>query len=110
MQVYQQTLLWLNKDDGWFMKRILFLSLIYSTYLFFTFTSNTQTKSWKRDTCMSHLREVDFEALKTGMTWFYDWGNTPAGVGIAASDNRGIEYCPMRWGKDWNPDAIREYV
>ncbi|MDR0798980.1 MAG: carbohydrate-binding protein, partial [Dysgonamonadaceae bacterium] len=92
--------------------------MIKKSYLLFLFVLlgclttilQAQTKSWKRGACMSNLREADFEALKTGMTWFYDWGNTPAGVGTAASDARNIEYCPMRWGNDWNPNAIRAYV
>jgi hypothetical protein len=87
-------------------KNILFILIC----LFFTIATNAQTKSWKRGACMSNLRDADFEALKTGMTWFYDWGNAPAGVGTAASDSRDIEYCPMRWGENWNPGAIRSYV
>jgi hypothetical protein len=59
---------------------------------------------------MSNLREADFEALKTGLAWFYDWGNTPTEVGTTASDSRDIEYCPMRWGTGWNPNSIRQYV
>ena len=74
------------------------------------FSIEAQTKSWKRGACMSNLREADFEALKTGLTWFYDWGNTPSSVGISASDARNIAYCPMRWGDSWNPNAIRNYV
>ena len=74
------------------------------------FILEAQTKSWKRGACMSNLREADFEALQTGLTWFYDWGNTPSAIGISASDARNIEYCPMRWGDGWNPNAIRNYV
>jgi len=74
------------------------------------FTFEAQTKSWKRGACMSNLRDADFEALQPGLTWFYDWGNTPSAVGISASDARNIEYCPMRWGAGWNPNAIRDYV
>jgi hypothetical protein len=71
---------------------------------------SAQTKSWKRGACMSNLRDADFEALQTGLTWFYDWGTVPSAVGITASDNRDIEYVPMRWGAGWNPNAIRTYV
>jgi len=87
-------------------KNILLISIGISCVL----TVEAQTKSWKRGACMSNLREADFEALQTGMTWFYDWGNTPSAIGISASDSRNIEYCPMRWGVSWNPNAIREYV
>ncbi|MDR0542530.1 MAG: glycoside hydrolase family protein, partial [Dysgonamonadaceae bacterium] len=88
------------------MKKILFLLLCMS----FLCSANAQTKSRKRGICMSDLRKADFDALQTGMTWFYDWGNTPGSIGIQASDEYNIEYCPMRWGKDWNPNAIRSYV
>jgi hypothetical protein len=89
------------------MKKSIFFILIS---LVFAFTAGAQTRSWKRGACMSNLREADFEALKTGMAWFYDWGNTPAGIGTSASDSRDIEFCPMRWGNSWNPNAIRDYV
>lgn len=74
------------------------------------FTMNAQTKSWKRGACMSNLREADFEALQTGMTWFYDWAAAPSAVGVTASDKYDIEYCPMAWNTNWNETAIRNYV
>jgi hypothetical protein len=88
------------------MKKI-FLFLLFICCLL---VAHAQTKSWKRGVCMSDLRKADFDALHTGMTWFYDWGNTPGNTGISASDAYSIEYCPMRWGSDWNPNAIRSYV
>ncbi|MDR2805946.1 MAG: carbohydrate-binding protein [Dysgonamonadaceae bacterium] len=72
--------------------------------------ANAQTKSGKRGACMSNLREADFDALHTGMSWFYDWGNSPGNMGAYVSDKYNIEYCPMRWGNDWNPNLIRNYV
>lgn len=59
---------------------------------------------------MSNLTVADFEGLKTGLSWFYDWGTSPAGVGTQASDDRNIEFCPMTWGGNFNADAIRQYV
>ena len=87
-------------------KKLLLLSIGIGCML----TIEAQTKSWKRGACMSNVRDADFEALQPGLTWFYDWGNIPSSIGISASDARNIEYCPMRWGDSWNPDAIRNYV
>jgi len=84
--------------------------LLISIALGCIFTLEAQTKSRKRGACMSDVRDADFEALQPGLTWFYDWGNTPSATGISASDARNIEYCPMRWGAGWNPAAIRNYV
>ncbi len=69
-----------------------------------------QTKSFKRGACMSNLKTTDFEGLKDGLSWFYDWGTNPGGEGKQASDDRNIEYCPMTWGGNFNTDAIRQYV
>jgi len=71
---------------------------------------NAQTKSLKRGACMSNLTTSDLEGLKTGLSWFYDWGTNPSTVGTQASDDRNIEYCPMTWGGNFNADAIRQYV
>ncbi len=86
---------------------------IFTTLLLICCSSlllTAQTKSWKRGACMSNLRTADFESLKTGLTWFYDWGTNPGGEGLQASDDRDIEYCPMTWGGNYNADAIRQYV
>ena len=84
--------------------------LLVLTYICFTLTIAAQTKSEKRGACMSNLNRADFEALHDGLSWFYDWRNVPSFVGVSASDEYNIEYCPMIWGTAWNPDVIRKYV
>lgn len=50
------------------------------------------------------------EALEPGVTWYYNWGNTPGkGYGNQVIDFEGIEFVPMCWNANYNADAIREY-
>lgn len=50
------------------------------------------------------------EALEPGVTWYYNWGNTPgAGYENQVKDFEGIEFVPMCWNANYNADAIREY-
>ena len=75
------------------------------------FGLNAQTKSEKRGAAMSNLRAADFEALQPGMSWFYDWGNTPGGgINVADIDKHNINYYPMQWSDGLNPTNIRNYV
>ena len=50
------------------------------------------------------------EALEPGVTWYYNWGNTPGkGYENQVIDFEGIEFVPMCWNANYNADAIREY-
>lgn len=50
------------------------------------------------------------EALEPGVTWYYNWGNTPGkGYQNQVIDFEGIEFVPMCWNANYNADAIREY-
>lgn len=50
------------------------------------------------------------EALEPGVTWYYNWGNTPGkGFNNEVIDFEGIEFVPMCWNANYNAEAIREY-
>lgn len=50
------------------------------------------------------------EALEPGVTWYYNWGNTPgAGYENQVIDYDGIEFVPMCWNANYNADNIRNY-
>ena len=50
------------------------------------------------------------EALEPGVTWYYNWGNTPGkGYENQVIDFEDIEFVPMCWNANYNADAIREY-
>lgn len=50
------------------------------------------------------------EALEPGVSWYYNWGNTPgSGYQNQVIDFEGIEFVPMCWNANYNADAIRDY-
>ena len=50
------------------------------------------------------------EALEPGVTWYYNWSNTPGkGYENQVIDFEGIEFVPMCWNGNYNADNIREY-
>lgn len=50
------------------------------------------------------------EALEPGVTWYYNWGNTPGkGYQSQVINFEGIEYVPMCWNDRYDAKAIREY-
>lgn len=50
------------------------------------------------------------EVLEPGVTWYYNWGNTPSkGLNNQVINFEGMEYVPMCWNSNYNADAIREY-
>ncbi|MCM1376928.1 MAG: glycoside hydrolase family protein [Prevotella sp.] len=50
------------------------------------------------------------EALAPGVTWYYNWGNTPGkGYQNEVINNDDLEFVPMCWNANYNAEAIREY-
>lgn len=47
------------------------------------------------------------EALAPGVSWYYNWGNTPPNV---LADYSEMVYAPMCWNGNYNAERIREYV
>jgi hypothetical protein len=68
-----------------------------------------QARSEKRGISCNSMYVADFEVLKTGVSWFYNWGisfNNTLNSAVAAA---GIDFCPMAWN-GLNADALRNYV
>lgn len=50
------------------------------------------------------------EALEQGVTWYYNWGNTPGkGFENQVIDFEGIEFVPMCWNANYSAENIRQY-
>lgn len=50
------------------------------------------------------------EALEPGVSWYYNWANTPGkGYQDQVINFEGIEFVPMCWNANYNADAIRDY-
>lgn len=71
---------------------------------------NADAKSFKRGVSENafNLRE-EFDVLIPGVSWFYNWGNTPNANIADVPGEETIEYIPMCWNANYNVDGIREY-
>jgi hypothetical protein len=65
-------------------------------------------KSRKRGIAYNALTDgKDFEALASGVSWWYDWGTKPgAGSSAALRQQYGMDFMPMVWGKDFKDSEI----
>lgn len=72
----------------------------------------TQAKSAKRGVSFSfgQIPEYDVPLLQSAITWSYDWSSR---VPIETVDREftkyGLDWCPMIWNGNYNPDNIRQY-
>lgn len=65
-------------------------------------------RSEKRGVSENEFRFVQqAEALSPGVSWYYNWGNTPH---VSTADYDDMSYAPMCWNGNYNANAIREYV
>ena len=64
-------------------------------------------KSEKRGVCQDFTKTGQITPLEPGVTWFYNWGNTPKS---AVQDHDGMEFVPMCWNSNYDTAKIRAYV
>lgn len=67
-----------------------------------------QAKSPKRGVSENQFQyNAQLEALKPGVSWYYNWGNAP-GRNVAGFE--GMEFVPMCWNGNYNAQTIRDWV
>ena len=71
---------------------------------------DTMQKSPKRGVCFNFNSIEDFLLLSPSVSWSYNWGNTQNEDAAMCFDAEGMDFCPMIWNNDYNPNAIRNYV
>ncbi len=73
--------------------------------------TGAEAKSTKRGVSENNFMfSSQLEKLSEGVTWYYNWGNTPgAGYKNQVADCDALEYVPMAWNGNYNADKIREY-
>lgn len=65
-------------------------------------------RSTKRGVSENNFQfNAQVDALAPGVSWYYNWGNTP---GNAVINNESMEYVPMCWNGNFNSEKIRQYV
>lgn len=77
----------------------------------FTVTAfNADAKSFKRGVSGNNFAlQEEFDVLIPGVSWFYNWGNTPNSNIADVPSEETIEFIPMCWNANYNADGIREY-
>lgn len=85
------------------LKIILYIVLLISS----SFYNNCHAQvSPKRGVAYGHHSVADMNALKPGISWWYNWSPTPESAVNADYESLGVEFVPMAWGKTDNPDAF----
>jgi hypothetical protein len=74
-------------------KKLLFTFLIGCVF------SVTFAQSPKRGIAYGNNSLADLQALKPGVSWWYNWGSLPENDVNANYESLGVEYVPMIWGK-----------
>nr|WP_315256542.1 glycosyl hydrolase [uncultured Flavobacterium sp.] len=85
------------------LKIIIYIIVVISTL----FYNNCHAQvSPKRGVAYGHHSVADMNALKPGVSWWYNWSPTPESAINADYETLGVEFVPMAWGKIDNPDAF----
>lgn len=80
-------------------KKILF------TFLIVCLSNTTFAQSPKRGIAYGNNSTADLQALKPGISWWYNWGSLPENDVNANYASLGVEYVPMMWGKVSDADV-----
>ncbi|MDQ6471803.1 glycosyl hydrolase [Flavobacterium sp. LHD-80] len=84
-------------------KKLLFIFLILS------FSKPVFAQSPKRGIAYGNNSLADLQALKPGISWWYNWGRTPENDVNANYASLGVEYVPMAWGK-LNDNELQTFI
>lgn len=70
-------------------------------------STGASSKSFKRGVSENQFQyKAQMEALADGVSWYYNWGNTPS---TYISEQDYMEYLPMCWNANFSADKIRAY-
>lgn len=76
--------------------------------------ATAQQKSEKRGVCWDEktqqFSDAPVDRMVPGVSWIYTWGEAPRGTAANLDAEGGIDFAPMAWGRDFNENAIRNYV
>ena len=85
------------------LKIILYIVLLISSL----FYNNCHAQvSPKRGIAYGKHSVADMNALKPGISWWYNWSSAPESAINTNYESFGVEFVPMAWGKINDPDAF----
>lgn len=86
---------------------ILLLTTILSSSVVFAQDNRSLKRGFAEETL---VYEEDYNQLKKGSTWFYDWAISPSAqlADLCGAEN-GLEFVPMVWGSGFNADQLKAW-
>jgi hypothetical protein len=69
-----------------------------------------QTASPKRGLAYGNNSPADLGVLAQGLTWWYNWSETPESSVINSYSSYGFDFVPMAWGSNFNQQKLRDYL
>lgn len=77
-------------------------------------TSAMTARSPKRGICWDEktqkLTNAPINKMLPGVSWLYTWGEKPLGNPSKLATRDGIAFMPMAWGKNYDEQALRDYI
>lgn len=78
------------------------------------FCLDGQARSPKRGICWDEktqpLTDAPVEKMLPGVSWLYTWGEKPVGEPARLGTGDGIAFVPMAWGRNFDGQALRQYI
>ncbi|MBN1599589.1 MAG: carbohydrate-binding protein [Bacteroidales bacterium] len=75
-----------------------------------SFTVFPQTKSTKKGIAYGYHYEEDFEAIQSGISWWYNWYVTPDAEVADVFESYDIDFVPMIWNGYADTAALRDFL
>lgn len=76
--------------------------------------SFSQSKSPKRGICWDEksqpLSDAPVNKMLPGVSWIYTWGEAPMGEAAHLGPDKGMDFVPMAWGRNFDEAALRSYL
>jgi hypothetical protein len=88
------------------------LELIFLCPLLFTtfHTIHAQTVSPKRGIAYGNNSYADLSLLSQGISWWYNWSETPEPSVINSYSGLGMDFVPMAWNGNFNQQKMRDFL
>lgn len=84
-----------------------FLSLIL---LVVTHTIHGQSVSPKRGIAYGNNTSTDLGLLAQGISWWYNWSDSPESSVLSSYSGLGMDFVPMAWNGNFNKQRLRDFL
>jgi hypothetical protein len=73
-------------------------------------TIQAQTVSPKRGIAYGNNSSADMSLLSQGISWWYNWSETPESSVLNSYSGLGIDFVPMAWNGNFNQQKLRDFL